>query len=116
VIATVQIISFGWIWGLRRGAAELDRGALIRIPRFFLFVMKYVAPTYLLVVLFGFIYYNMGQKFSEAAGHPIALWTLVFIGAVIVLLIALVAAGERRWRRAGLDVDGRLPLPEATKL
>ena len=112
VIATVQIISFGWIWGLRRGAEELDRGALIRVPRFFLFVMKYVAPAYLLIVLGGFIYYNMGQKLSEAVRNPVALWTLVFIGAIIVLLIALVAAGERRWRRDGLDFDGRMPLPE----
>jgi SNF family Na+-dependent transporter len=116
LIATVQIISFGWIWGLRRGAAELDRGALIKVPRFFLFVMKYVAPAYLLIVLGGFIYYNMGPKLSEAADNPIALWTLALIGAVILLLIVLVAAGERRWRAAGLDIDGRLPSQEAIKL
>jgi SNF family Na+-dependent transporter len=111
VVATVQIICFGWIWGLRNGAAELDRSALIRIPRFFLFVMKYVAPAYLLVVLGGFIYYELGKKLSEMAGNPIALWTLIIIGALIALLVALVAIGERRWRRAGLDLDGRRPLP-----
>ena len=115
VIATVQIISFGWIWGLRKGAEELDRGALIKVPRLFLFVMKYVAPVYLLVVLGGFIYYNMGQRLAEAAGNPVALCTLVFIGAIIVLLTVMVAAGERRWRRAGLDLDGRLPVGEVTK-
>ena len=54
VVATVQIICFGWVWGLRNGAAELDQGALIKIPRFFLFVMKYIAPAYLLVVLVGY--------------------------------------------------------------
>lgn len=116
VVATVQIISFGWIWGLRKGAAELDRGALIRIPRFFLFVMKYVAPAYLLVVLGGFVYYNMGQKISEAAGNPIAFWTLALIGALTILLLVLVAVGERRWRRAGLDLDGNISLQQATKL
>ena len=78
--------------------------------------MKYVAPAYLLVVLGGFIYYNMGPKLSEAASNPVALWTLALIGAVILLLIVLVAAGERRWRRAGLDLDGQQPLSEATEL
>jgi SNF family Na+-dependent transporter len=115
LMATVQIISFGWIWGLRKGAEELDRGALIKIPRFFLFVMKYVAPAYLLVVLGGFIYYNMGQKLSEAAANPVAFWTLMFIGAIVILLIALVATGERRWRRAGLDLDGRATLAGVTE-
>lgn len=109
VLATVQIICFGWVWGQRKGAAELDQGALIRIPRFFLFVMKYIAPAYLLVVLAGFIKTQLWKKLGETAGNPVALWTLVIIVAVVVLLVAVLAVGERRWRKAGLDLDGRLP-------
>jgi NSS family neurotransmitter:Na+ symporter len=107
VMATVQIICFGWVWGLGNGAAELDRGALIRIPRFFLFAMKYIAPAYLLVVLFGFAYQNLGDALRKSASNAVALWTLIMIAALIALLVATLAVGERRWREAGLDIDGR---------
>jgi hypothetical protein len=106
LLATVQIICFGWVWGVRKGMAEIDQGALMRIPRFFIFVMKYVAPAYLLVVLIGFSYYNLPQKATEVLHNPIALWTVIIIAAVIVLLAGMVAIGERRWRAAGMDVDG----------
>lgn len=99
LLATVQIICFGWVWGVRKGMAELDQGALMRIPRVFVFIMKYVAPVYLLVVLGGFIYYN--------PSNPVALWTVIIIAAVIALLVVLVAIGERRWRAAGMDLDGK---------
>ena len=67
LLATVQIICFGWVWGVKKGMAELDQGALMKIPRVFVFIMKYVAPAYLLVVLGGFIYYNLGQKATEVS-------------------------------------------------
>lgn len=107
LLATVQVICFGWIWGVDRGAAELDQGALMKIPRFFFFVMKYIAPVYLLFVLIGFIALELRAKLGTM--HPVALWTLLIIGAVLALLVALVAIGERRWRAAGLDLDGRQP-------
>ena len=107
VLATVQIICFGWVWGLRNGAAELDQGALIKIPRFFLFVMKYIAPACLLVVLVGYGAQNEGPALNKTTGDFVGLWTLVIIVAVIGLLVGVLSIGERRWRAAGLDIDGR---------
>jgi NSS family neurotransmitter:Na+ symporter len=109
VLATVQIICFGWVWGTRNGAAELDQGALMKIPRPFLFVMKWVAPVYMLVVLGGFTYFDLRAKVKAMAGDPVALWTVIIIAAVLALLVALLAVGERRWRAAGLDIDGHQP-------
>ena len=107
ILATVQIICFGWVWGLRDGAAELDQGALMRIPRFFLFVMKYIAPAYLLVVLVGYAVQNLGPALQKTSSDPVGLWTLVIIVAVVVLLVCVLCVGERRWRAAGLDLDGK---------
>ena len=115
VLATVQIICFGWIWGIKNGAAELDQGALIKIPRLFLFVMKWVTPVYLLVVLGGFTYFDLRGKVKEMAGDPVALSTAVVILVVLVRLMALLAAGERRWRAAGLDIDGRQAMRRIVK-
>ena len=44
---------------------------------------------------------------EELAATPIALWTVILIGVVLAFLLLLVAVGERRWRAAGLDLDGR---------
>jgi amino acid transporter len=80
---------------------------LMRIPRVFVFIMKYIAPAYLLVVLIGFSYYNLPQKATELLHDPIALWTVAIIAGVIALLVVLVAIGERRWSAAGMDLDGK---------
>ncbi len=107
LLATVQIICFGWVWGIEKGMVELDQGALIKVPRVFLFIMKWVAPVYLLVVLGGFTYSQLPGKLRDIASNPIELWTVVIIAATVLLLIAALAFGERRWRAAGLDLDGR---------
>jgi NSS family neurotransmitter:Na+ symporter len=50
VLATFQVILFGWVLGVDRGFEELSRGAEIRVPRLMRFVIKYVSPLYLLTV------------------------------------------------------------------
>ena len=105
LLATVQIICFGWVWGIKNGAAELDQGALMKIPRPFFFIMKYVAPAYLLVVLVGFIFSNGRSEAAALVGNPVALWTVGVIGLVILLLIAMVAIGEKRWQAMELALD-----------
>jgi SNF family Na+-dependent transporter len=53
ICSVVEIILFAWIFGMRRGWRELHRGADIRVPRIFFFIMKYVTPVALLTVLGG---------------------------------------------------------------
>jgi hypothetical protein len=106
LLATVQIICFGWVWGTEKGMVELDQGALIKVPRIFMFIMKWVAPVYLLVVLIGFSYSQLPGKLRDIASNPVELWTVVIIVATLLLLVAVLAVGERRWRAAGLDLDG----------
>jgi SNF family Na+-dependent transporter len=51
-LATIQIVLFGWAFGIDRGWEELHRGAAIRVPRFFRVVLRYVCPAFL-VTIFG---------------------------------------------------------------
>ena len=59
-------------------------------------------------------HYLTAEKLGEMAG-TLSPWTLIIIGAVVVLLLAMVAIGERRWRAAGMDLDGRRLLPGESK-
>jgi len=109
VLAMVQLICFSWIFGIDRGWKEAHDGAHIRIPRIFKFIMKYVSPVYLLAVFATFTVQNLPIWISGVASQPLAQGALALIAAVTVLLLVCVRIGEKRWRAAGLDLDGRIP-------
>jgi SNF family Na+-dependent transporter len=120
LVAAVQIIAFGWIFGIDRGIAEANAGAHMRIPKFFEFVIKYVSPTYLLVVIVGFCVQNLpdsvdaaGQRsageISKVLENPDAQRTWMLLILTILALVAITGMGARRWRAQGLDLDGREP-------
>lgn len=109
VLATAQIICFGWVWGIDKGIAEAHRGAQMRIPAFFIFVMKYVTPVYLLVVFFFFCKDNLPVWAREAADSVEQKTALGFVAVITALLVAATAVGAKRWRAQGLDLDGTRP-------
>ncbi|MBN2037062.1 MAG: sodium-dependent transporter [Chitinispirillaceae bacterium] len=51
VFGTIEAFIFSWIFGIDRGFEELKAGSHITPPRFFKFIMKYVTPLYLCVIL-----------------------------------------------------------------
>ncbi len=113
ILAMVQIICFSWIFGVDRGLAEAHHGALIKIPRFYRFVLKYVTPTYLLIVFAAFTWNNLGGWVRDALAEPLQLGALMLIAAVLALLVVCVRIGEKRWVAAGMDIDGREPAGRA---
>ncbi len=56
VMAVGESILFAWIYGMDKSWAEMMRGADLRVPRVFYFIMKYVTPTFLIVILFASIF------------------------------------------------------------
>jgi neurotransmitter:Na+ symporter, NSS family len=109
VLAMVQIICFSWVFGIDKGWEEAHQGASIRIPRFYKFVMKYLAPAYLLFVFGAFTIQNLPTWIKDVADEPLRQGALALIGVVTLILIVCTYVGERRWRAAGLDVDGDRP-------
>ncbi len=109
VLATVQIICFGWVMGVERGWKELHHGAQIKLPAFWKFIIKFVTPAYLLFVFFMFCRDNLKNWWNAAMENAGAKLALEFAAVVAVSLIIATAIGEKRWRAAGLDVDGMKP-------
>lgn len=65
VLSTVQIIVFGWDLGVDKGFKLAHEGSMIRIPDFFKFVMKYISPTFLLIIFVMWIAANvLGINFA----------------------------------------------------
>ncbi len=51
VFALIEIVIFFWVFGADRAWEEMNRGGIIRIPRIFYYITKYVTPVFLAVLL-----------------------------------------------------------------
>lgn len=109
VLAFVQVVCFSWIFGVQRGLDEAHHGAQLRIPGFIKPILLFVAPAYLLISIVTFSVSNLPDWIRALGANPAARNAIIFVGLVTLGLVALVAVGEKRWRSAGLDVDGREP-------
>jgi len=52
VMAVIEVILFMWVFKPENAWKSIHQGADIQIPKFFKFVMTYVTPAYLIIILF----------------------------------------------------------------
>ena len=107
ILAMFQMICFSWIFGIDRGMKEAHHGSAIRIPNFYRFIIKWVTPLYLIIVFIAFCWSNLRSWVEGVAAEPAAQLALGFIALVTIGLLVITRIGEKRWRAAGLDIDGR---------
>lgn len=100
ILATIQVILFGWVIGVERGHKEIQRGAEIRIPRFFLYIIRYVSPVYLLVVFAIWLYQTAGQYVRRMGTEPVAAMSVGFLLLMFVFFLMITAQSVRRWNRS----------------
>lgn len=56
VFALGEAILFAWIFGMDNAWAELTLGAELKIPRIFYYIIKYVTPVFLILVLSAYVF------------------------------------------------------------
>lgn len=101
VFGLIQTIIYGWVFGIRRGEIAMHEGAHIRVPRFVQYVLKFLAPSYLLTI-FGFFCYQKVPGYIRAIGESHeAQISITFISIVATFLLVLVHIAGRRWIREG---------------
>ncbi len=101
VLATLQSVIYGWVFGIQRGKEELSRGALIKVPDFVFFVLKYLTPVFLLIIL-GATIYNSGPGYIEnIQNDDVARRSVYLILSVAGLLLAAIAYAIFRWSKQG---------------
>jgi SNF family Na+-dependent transporter len=101
----VEVILFGWVFGMDRAWEEITRGADMRVPRLFYYVIKYVTPLYLLVI-FGFWFWQGAIPTLKMEGVAEADRPAILIARAMLLLFLagftlLVALAWRRRRAKG---------------
>jgi SNF family Na+-dependent transporter len=101
VLATIQVILFGWVLGINDGFKELESGAEMRVPRLFRFIIKYVTPAYLFIVFAAWIFHNAPARIADVVTNPVVRTTVLGMIGFWVLLLLLIVFADRNWSKEG---------------
>lgn len=104
LFATIETILFGWVFGIEKAWKEMHHGADLKIPTVYKFIIKYVTPLFLLLIL-GFWFFQQGiptilMKGVSQADKPYILGIrLMLLGMLFTLAIMVKIAWKKRKTR-----------------
>lgn len=97
VFATVETILFAWIFGMENAWKEAHHGAAMAMPRIYKFIIKYITPLFLLIILGMWFYQEwipvILMKNVSAQNKPYILAIrlgLVLMFVVLAIMVKLV--------------------------
>jgi SNF family Na+-dependent transporter len=100
VFAAMEIILFSWVFGIKKGGEDMHKGADLKVPRVFKFIITYITPVYLLVLLGVWTYQDAVKEFlmkeKAPASHPYLWIARVMIVALLGVVLFLI---RKAWRR-----------------
>ncbi|MBN1983194.1 MAG: sodium-dependent transporter [Chitinivibrionales bacterium] len=78
-VGAIEAIYFSWVYGVDKAWPEMHAGARLTIPPIYRFIMKYITPSYLIVILVGWFIVDYQNTVFLKNIDPSA--TIKFIGA-----------------------------------
>ena len=102
VFATIETILFAWVFGMEKAWDEIHKGADMRVPRVYKFIIKYITPLFLFFILGMWLWQEwipiIFMKHVAPADKIYVLSTRIGLCAVFLFLAILVkiAWGRRR--------------------
>ena len=111
LMAVIETVIFVWVFGPERAWASIHQGADIRIPGVFKFIMTYVTPLYLMVILGWWgateaVPILMNHR-SAGSIDPVVSADMPYVNlsrAIILLFaVAFIVLVRLAWKRNGYD-------------
>jgi SNF family Na+-dependent transporter len=65
VFAMLEVILFSWVFGIEKGWKEINKGADIKIPVFYKYILKYVTPVMLIIVFLAALVRPAGDNWTK---------------------------------------------------
>ncbi len=95
----LELIIFMWVFGGSRAWEEINREGIIKIPRVFYYILRYVTPCYLMILLGTWGYKALPGLIEKGD------WTIwaarVYLVGLFIFLTLLVFVADRRKKNEG---------------
>jgi len=102
VFATVETILFGWVFGMEKAWDEIHKGADMRVPRVYKFIIKYITPLFLLFILSWWLLKEwlpiIFMRNVSVANRPYIFATRIGLLAIFLILGMMVRIAWRKKR------------------
>ena len=111
LVAVLEVVIFVWIFKPENAWKSIHMGADIQIPKIFKFIMTYVTPIYLLIILTWWgkdeaIPILLNQR-SAGSSNPVSDIDMPFItisrGILVLMIVCFLFAIRMAWKRNGYD-------------
>ena len=103
VFATIETILFAWVFGMENAWDEIHKGADMRVPKIYKFIIKYITPLFLFFILGMWLWQEwIPIIFMEKVSlqdRPFILGTRIGIILLFLILAILVKIAWRRKRK-----------------
>jgi len=109
LFAAVEVILFGWVFGINKAWEEVHHGADMRIPAVYKFIMKFVTPVFLIAVLLFWFFQKNGwlsvirMDNVSYADRPYIVGTRAALGIIFAALAFMVKIA---WKKRRRDTSG----------
>jgi NSS family neurotransmitter:Na+ symporter len=102
LFAVLEIVIFSWIFGVKRGWEEMHKGADMKVPRVYKFIIQYVTPLYMMVILGVWTYQEaIGKFFMEGVETKSRPYLWGARGMFLALILITVWLVYLAWKRRG---------------
>jgi NSS family neurotransmitter:Na+ symporter len=93
----MEVVIFMWVFGGEKAWAEINRDGTIKVPRFFYYVLRYITPLFMLILLVWWGIELLPEELEKAS------WTIwaarAYLVMLFVVLAVLVFMADRRRNR-----------------
>ncbi len=107
LFAAIETILFAWVFGMEKAWDEIHKGADMRVPRAYKFIIKYVTPLFLFVILGVWLWQEwLSVIFMKAVApqnHIYIIATRIGLFSIFIILAILVKiAWRKKKQKTGL--------------
>lgn len=97
VLAMIEVILFSWVYGVDEGYEEAKHGAELTLPPIWKFVIKYISPTFLIIVFVAWCWQSLPGQIDQIRSDSVVMMSILLIASVSVFLLILIHLASRRW-------------------
>ena len=105
LFATIEVILFGWVFGINRAWEEVHHGADMKIPGIYKHIIKYVTPIFLLIVIGAWFFQEwlpiIRMDNVSPGNRPYVLATRIGLWLLFLILAVMVKIAWRKRKIKG---------------